>query len=142
MHVFLTGATGLIGTALVHALLRRGDAVTALSRSLDAQRRLPPGVRHLQGDPARPGRWEEELARTDACVHLAGEPIAEGRWTPEKRARIRASRVDATRRVAEVIRAAGPKVLVSGSAVGLYGDRGDEELSEDAAPGAGFLPDV
>ncbi len=142
MHVFLTGATGLIGRALVHALLRRGDFVTALSRAPDAARRLPPGVRHVQGDPAQPGRWEDELARTDACVHLAGEPIAAGRWTAERRRRIRASRVDSTRRIAEVIRAAGPKVLVSGSAVGFYGDRGDEELDEAAAPGTGFFPEV
>ncbi len=98
MHVFVTGATGLIGRALVHALLRRGDFVTALSRSPDAPRALPPGVRHLEGDPARAGRWEEELARTDACVHLAGEPIAAGRWTPERKRRIRASRVDSTTR--------------------------------------------
>jgi len=142
MHVFVTGATGLIGRAVVHALLGRGDFVTALSRAPDAARRLPPGVRHLQGDPAQPGRWEDELARTDACVHLAGEPIAAGRWTDERRRRIRASRVDATRRIAEVIRAAGPTVLVSGSAVGFYGDRGDAELDEGAAPGEGFLPDV
>lgn len=142
VHVFVTGATGLIGRALVHALLRRGDFVTTLSRSADAARRLPPGVRHLQGDPAGPGRWEDELARTDACVHLAGEPIAAGRWTEERRRRIRASRVDSTRRIAEVIRAAGPTVLVSGSAVGYYGDRGDEELDEAAAAGEGFLPEV
>lgn len=142
MHVFLTGATGLIGRALVHALLRRGDVVTALSRSPEAPRRLPPGVRHLHGDPGQPGRWEEELARTDACVHLAGEPLAEQRWTPERRRRIRASRVDSTRRVAEVIRAAGPAVLVAASAVGFYGDRGDEELDEGARPGEGFLPEV
>ncbi len=142
MHVFVTGATGLIGTALVHALLRRGDFVTALSRSPDAPRRLPPGVRHLQGEPAAPGRWEEELARTDACVHLAGEPIAAGRWTAERRRRIRESRVEGTRRVAEGIRGGGPSVLVSGSAVGLYGDRGDEELDDSAPAGKGFLAET
>jgi uncharacterized protein len=142
LHVFLTGATGLIGRALVHALLGRGDFVTALSRSPEAPLRLPPGVRHLQGDPAQAGRWEDELARTDACVHLAAEPLAAGRWNDERRRRIRRSRVDSTRRVAEVIRAAGPSVLVSGSAVGFYGDRGEEELDEAAAPGRGFLPEV
>jgi uncharacterized protein (TIGR01777 family) len=142
VHVFVTGATGLIGRAVVHALLRRGDFVTTLSRSPEAPRRLPPGVRLLQGDPAQAGRWEEELVRTDACVHLAGEPIAGGRWNEERRRRIRASRVDSTRRIAEVIRAAGPRVLVAGSAVGFYGDRGDEELDEASPPGAGFLPDV
>jgi uncharacterized protein len=142
MHVFLTGATGLIGNALVHALLLRGDFVTALSRSSEAPRRLPPGVRHLQGDPSQPGRWEDELGRADACVHLAGEAIAAGRWTAQRRRRIRASRVEGTRRVAEVLRGGGPSVLVSGSAVGLYGDRGDEELDESAPPGQGFLAEV
>jgi uncharacterized protein (TIGR01777 family) len=142
VHVFLTGATGLVGTALARSLLRRGDAVTALSRAPEAPRQLPAGVRHLQGDPARPGDWEAELSRADACVHLAGEPIAAGRWTAERKERIRASRVDSTRRVAEVIRGGGPEVLVSASAVGIYGDRGDELLDEASSTGRGFLADV
>lgn len=142
MHVLVTGATGLIGRALVHALLRRGDLVSALSRSPAAARILPPGVRHLLGDPAQPGGWEAELAGADACVHLAGEPLAEGRWNAEKKRRIRASRVDSTRRIAEVIRRGGPEVLVSGSAVGIYGDRGDETLTEASPPGEGFLAEV
>jgi uncharacterized protein (TIGR01777 family) len=146
VHVFVTGATGLIGRALVHALLRRGDVVTALSRSPEAPRLLPAGVRLLAGDPAQAGRWEEELARTDACVHLAGEPIAPrgliDRWTAERRDRIRRSRLDSTARVAAVIRDGGPGVLVAGSAVGIYGDRGDEELDEEAAPGEGFLAEL
>ncbi len=142
MHVLVTGATGLIGRALVHALLRRGDLVSALSRSPEAQRVLPAGVRHLRGDPAQPGAWEAELAGADACVHLAGEPLAEGRWNAEKKRRIRASRVDSTRRIAEVIGRGGPEVLVSGSAVGIYGDRGDELLTEASPPGEGFLAEV
>ncbi|MGC4000829.1 MAG: TIGR01777 family oxidoreductase [Anaeromyxobacter sp.] len=142
MHVFLTGATGLIGQAAARALLGRGDVVTALSRSPSAPRTLPPGVRILQGDPAVAGPWEEELARCDACVHLAGEPVAEGRWTAEKKLRIRESRVRSTERVAAVIAAGGPAVLVSGSAVGFYGSRGDEVLDEAAAPGDGFLSEV
>jgi uncharacterized protein (TIGR01777 family) len=142
VHIFLTGATGLIGRAVSSALLGRGDLVTVLSRSPEAPRRLPLGVRILAGDPAQPGAWEEELSRCDACVHLAGEPLAEGRWTVEKKHRIVLSRVDATARVAAVIARGGPAVLVSGSAVGYYGSRGDEVLTEDAAPGAGFLADT
>jgi uncharacterized protein (TIGR01777 family) len=142
VHVFLTGATGLIGSAVGAALLGRGDVVTALSRSPDAARRLPAGARVLTGDPGQPGAWEDELARCDACVHLAGEPLADGRWTAEKKRRIVVSRVDATARVAAVIARGGPGVLVSGSAVGYYGSRGDELLGEDASPGAGFLSDT
>ncbi len=142
MHVFLTGATGLIGRALAGALLGRGHAVTALSRSPAGARRLPAGVRHVAGDPSAPGPWEEALAGADACVHLAGEPVAEGRWTEEKKRRIRESRVRSTERVAAVVRAGGPAVLVSGSAVGFYGSRGDELLDESSAPGTDFLADV
>jgi uncharacterized protein len=140
MHVFLTGASGLIGRALSASLLADGHAVTALTRRAGAA--LPAGVRPVVGDPTRPGPWQEALAGADACVHLAGEPVAAGRWTAERKARIESSRVDSTRQVAEVIATAGPRVLVAGSAVGLYGSRADEPLDEGAAPGAGFLADV
>lgn len=142
MHVFLTGATGLVGRGVAAALLGGGHFVTAISRSAGAGARLPAGVRLVQGDPAEPGPWEDELRRADACVHLAGEPVAEGRWTEEKKRRIRESRVRSTARIAEVIRQGGPDVLVSGSAVGFYGSRGDEPLEEAAGPGEGFLAEV
>jgi len=143
MNVFVTGATGLIGRAVCEALLARGHRVTALSRSAAAATtRLPAGVRMVTGDPAAPGAWQEELARTDACVNLAGEPLAGGRWTAERKRRIRESRVASTRNVAAAIRAGGPAVLVSGSAVGFYGTRGDEVLGEGAAAGEGFLAEV
>ncbi len=141
MNVFVTGATGLIGRAACAALVGRGDAVTALSRSRDAAARLP-GVQIVAGDPAIPGAWQDALAAADACLHLAGEPIAEGRWTAEKKRRMRESRVRSTENVAAVVRARGPKVLVSGSAVGFYGSRGDEVLDESSAPGDDFLATV
>jgi uncharacterized protein len=142
MQVFVTGATGLIGRAVCGALLAAGHAVTALSRSAGAAGKLPAGTRVVAGDPTEPGPWEEALAGCDACVNLAGEPIAEGRWTPERKRRIRESRVRSTERVAAAVRAGGPRVLVSGSAVGYYGSRGDELLDERSAPGEGFLADV
>jgi uncharacterized protein (TIGR01777 family) len=142
MHVFVTGATGLIGRALCAALVGRGHAVTALSRAAAGRGRLPPAVRTVTGDPAAPGPWQDELARADACVNLAGEPLEEGRWNAERKRRIRASRVDSTRNVVDVLRDGGPKVLVSGSAVGFYGSRGDEVLDEGAGPGEGFLAEV
>jgi uncharacterized protein (TIGR01777 family) len=141
VHVFLTGATGLIGRALAARLLVDGHAVTGLTRH-QAGAALPPGVAPCEGDPARPGRWQEALARCDACVHLAGEPVAAGRWTAARKARIESSRVDSTRLVAEVLAAGGPSILIAGSATGYYGSRGDEPLDESAAPGTGFLAGV
>lgn len=140
MHVFVTGATGLIGRTLCEALVRRGDEVTALSRRPGAA--LPGGVRLVEGDPAVAGPWLEALVGADAVVHLAGEPVAGGRWTAARKARIVASRLDSTRLVAGAVAAGGPGVLVQGSATGFYGDRGDEPLDEAAAPGRGFLADL
>lgn len=142
MRVFVTGATGLVGRAVCGALLEHGHTVMALSRRGGAASRLPAGVRGIEGDPSVPGAWQEDLARCDGCVHLAGEPVAEGRWTEGKKRRIRESRVRSTANVAAVLRARGPGVLVSGSAVGFYGSRGDEVLDEGSAPGADFLAGV
>jgi len=138
VRVFVTGATGLVGRALVPALAARGDEVLALSRR-PAPEGLPPRVRAVQGDPARPGAWQEALATCDACVNLAGEPVAGGRWTEARKRAIRESRIEATRNVAAVVAARGPRVLVSGSAIGYYGSRGDEALDESSRPGDDFL---
>jgi len=140
MRVFITGATGLIGKALTASLLHDGHQVVGLSRG--AVLGLAAGAERVQGDPAQPGPWQEVLAGCDACVNLAGEPVAGGRWSAGRKARIRQSRVEATRNVASVIAERGPTVLVQGSAVGFYGSRGDEELSEESAAGSGFLAEV
>lgn|SRR5574341_65046 len=142
MHVFVTGATGLIGRAVCAALREKGHAVTALTRSATRAQRLPAGVRALEGDPVRAGPWLEELARCDGCVHLAGEPVAAGRWSEARKRSIDASRVDSTALAAGLIAARGPKVLVQGSAVGYYGSRGEEILDEKSQPGDGFLAGV
>jgi uncharacterized protein (TIGR01777 family) len=122
MNVLLTGSHGLVGSALTPALTANGHKVTPLS--------------HSQPWP--------ELAGHDTVVHLAGENIAAGRWTPQKKARIRDSRVEMTRQLCETVTKLSPppRVVVSASAVGFYGNRSDEVLREESAPGAGFLAEV
>jgi len=141
-HITVTGATGLIGTKLVAALLERGDEVTVLSRRpKEAQRKL--GVEAVGWDPETGPAPVDALAGRDGVVHLAGEPIAQ-RWTRESKERIRSSRELGTTRVVEGLEQSQPRpgVLVAASAVGYYGARDDERLDEDAPPGTGFLAGV
>lgn len=143
MKVIITGATGLIGSALVRSLLADGQEVTRLVRG-GAKGAAPPGVADVRWDPQQGLILPDALEGYDAAVHLAGEPVAEGRWTDEKKRRIRESRVRGTRLIAETLAGlrARPKVLVSASAVGIYGDRGGEVLREESAPGKDFLSEV
>ena len=136
MRIAVSGATGLIGSALARALADDGHVVQRLTRS-------PAGPSDIRFDSARRLLDVAALEGVDAVVHLAGEPIAQ-RWTDDVRRRIRDSRADGTLQLASALAALErpPRVLVSGSAVGIYGDRGDERLTERSAPGDGFLADV
>ena len=138
MHVAVTGSSGLIGSALMAFLAARGHQVTRLVR------RSPGGEREIQWDPEDGVRGLSGLEGADAVVHLAGENIASGRWTPQRKAEIRRSRVEGTRRLCESFArlARPPKVLASASAIGYYGDRGAEVLREDSPPGSDFLAQV
>jgi hypothetical protein len=143
MHVTLTGATGLIGSRIVAALRARGDTVTVLSRD-------PGRARSTLGD-VEAHAWQSldepapaaALAGRDGVVHLAGENIAQ-RWNDDARRAIQQSREVGTRNLVAGLRSAEPRprVLVSASAVGYYGPRGDERLTEDAPPGDDFLAHV
>ena len=139
----LTGATGLVGRRLVGALQREGFAVRALSRR-SGSLGLPVGVEVLEWNGRSIGR--EALFRTRAIVHLSGEPVFGGRLSPQRKRRIRDSRIESTRAIvagiADLPENDRPEVLVCASAVGYYGTRGDEELPESAAPGDGFLAEV
>ena len=136
MNVLISGSTGLIGSALVPELEANGHTITRLSRSRS-------GANTVRWDPSA-GTIEGDLEGTEAVVHLAGESIAQGRWSPDKKRRILDSRVQGTRLLAERIAALStpPKVMVSTSAVGYYGDRGDEVLTEESTPGEDFLARV
>lgn len=142
--VVVTGATGLVGRHVAARFREAGWRVRALSRDPDRARRILPGIVAANPWDPRRGRLEPSvLAGADAVVHLAGAPVAR-RWTRRVREEIRTSRVDGTRLLASRLIDAAPRppVLVSASAIGWYGDRGDVELTEDVPPGEGFLAEV
>jgi uncharacterized protein len=137
MQVLVTGATGFIGSHLVPFLAERGHAVQRVTRRLSR-----PG--DIAWDPVRGEIDTASLQPPEAVVHLAGENIADDRWTDAKKQRIRDSRVKGTQLLSETL--AGlrqrPRVLVSASAVGYYGHRGEEVLTEESSSGKGFLAEV
>lgn len=137
MQVAITGASGFIGTPLVERLRARGHTVLTIGRA-----RRSGEQPDIEWD-AKAHLDATRLEGVDAVVHLAGENLAQ-RWTDDAKRAIRASRVDGTTLVARTLAglARKPKVLVSMSAIGIYGDRGDESIDEHSAPGAGFLAEV
>jgi uncharacterized protein len=138
MKVAVSGSHGLVGTALCSSLSKNGHTVYRIARS--------------GGSDSNSIVWNidagtidtDKLNGMDAVVHLAGENIAAGRWTPEQKKKIKDSRIKSTRLLADAIckLPAKPQVVVSGSAIGFYGNRGDEQLNESSNPGFGFLAEV
>lgn len=135
MDIAITGSTGLIGTALTRALTAEGHRVIPVTRS---------GSTGIHWDPAAGVIDGASLEGVDAVVHLAGEGIAEKRWTDAQKARILDSRVDGTTLLARTLASLNrpPSVLLSGSAIGFYGDRGAAELTETSSSGDDFLAHV
>ena len=141
MKVFITGGTGFLGAALTESLLGQGHSVTILSRS-SRNRGLRLGLAYAEGDPTRRGTWQQEIARHDVVINLAGASIFRT-WDDKNKEAIRNSRVLTTRHLVEAIGQAGKNItLLSGSAVGYYGFRDDEELDENSPPGDDFLAQV
>jgi uncharacterized protein (TIGR01777 family) len=135
-QILVSGASGTIGAALLPSLSTRGYKVMRLARG------SPSGDDQIAWNPAQPIA-PESVSGFAAVIHLAGEAIV-GRWTESKKARIRDSRVSGTRHLAAALAKAAqrPHVLISASAVGYYGDRGDEVLREESSSGQGFLAQV
>lgn len=129
MQVAITGSSGLIGTALSAALR-------------DAGHRVTPIVRRSPARPDELGLDALDLTGVDAVVNLAGAGIGDKRWDEERKRLLVSSRVETTRKVAAAVAAAGVPVLLSGSAIGFYGNRGDEALTEASPAGDGFLADL
>ncbi|MGB5809135.1 MAG: TIGR01777 family oxidoreductase [Polyangiales bacterium] len=136
--IVVTGASGLVGTALVPTLAANGFEVIRLVR------RDPRADDEVRWNPGNGTIDASGLDGTVGAVHLAGDNVAEGRWTGTKKARIRDSRIDGTTLIANTLATLSPKprVLVSASAIGFYGDRGDEVVDESTAAGTGFLASV
>ncbi|MEK6289505.1 MAG: TIGR01777 family oxidoreductase [Acidobacteriota bacterium] len=143
MKILVTGATGLIGRSLCRSLTEDGHTVVALSRSPRKPAELAVAEIHQWDSLAGPPP-EAALTGVDAVVNLAGEPIVARRWSDEQKKLIRDSRVVTTRNLVDGLRSADrkPGVLVNGSAVGFYGNRGDEQLEETSPPGHGFMSDI
>jgi uncharacterized protein len=145
VRVLVTGASGTIGAALCDALFARGDDVVGLSRDPSRARSSNPRVTWHRWEPTLERPDPAAFEGVDGVVNLVGEQVDQ-RWTEESKKRIMESRRQATHNLAQTIEGLEeqqrPKVLVSQSAIGYYGDRGDEALDEDSAPGSGFISEV
>jgi uncharacterized protein (TIGR01777 family) len=138
VHIIIAGGRGLLGRALARRLREQGHTVTVLTRS-------PRAADEIAWDPLRRTEpWSTAIGSAQVVVNLAGESIAGRRWTAARKAAILDSRVEATRALARAIRGAPrpPAVFLSSSAVGIYGPRGDEPVTEDTPPGTDFLAQV
>ena len=137
MNIVVAGGSGFLGTALVSALRGKGHTVSVLTR-----RARRPG--DVAWSPAEPSEaWTSIVRDAGAVINLAGESLVGPRWTARRKASIRDSRVETTRAlVSTIVASPHPPVLISGSAVGIYGPRGDEPLTESTPAGSGFLAEV
>lgn len=145
MKIAITGATGLLGRPLMVKLLEAGHTVNAICRKRQSITELA-YQNIFEWDAMSEVFPRESLIGVDTVVHLAGDPVADSRWTREKKKRILDSRVQGTRKLIETIASMPvndrPKHLISGSAIGIYGDQGDRTLNEKSSAGSGFLADV
>jgi hypothetical protein len=139
MKVFITGGTGFVGTHLSRRLAEAGHEICILTRGAPPTSVASPGISYLQGDPTREGPWMAAVPDFDWVINLAGAPVST-RWTKKAKGTIYDSRVLSTRNLATALAAGDRRQLFcSTSAIGYYGGRGDEELTEDSSPGDDFL---
>ncbi len=140
MKILISGASGLVGSALIPTLMAKGHSIVKLVR------KQPKGSGEIRWDSEKGFSHGEEhkLEGFDAVIHLAGDNVAGGSWTDAKKRSIRESRTVGTKLLVEALKNVKqkPKIFISASAIGFYGNRGDEILTEESAKGTGFFPDV
>lgn len=143
MRLVIAGASGFIGFSLVECLSKQGHALKLLTRKPRVDGQVSKNE-WIVWQPGAAGEWQKCVDGVDGIINLAGEPIAAKRWTETQKEKIRSSRIDTTRSLVNAIAKAQtkPKFLINASAVGFYGARGDEPLSEDSAAGKGYLAGV
>lgn len=140
MHIFVTGATGLLGSRVVGALLDAQHAVSIVTRNAERARKQfrVDSVEIIEADITKQGDWQNTASECHAIVHLAGAGIVDRRWTPSYKEVLRSSRIESTYNVAKVAN----KILICASATGYYGDCGDHQLTENSPVGKNFLSDL
>ncbi len=140
MKILVTGSSGLVGTALIEDLKRAGHTVVRLVRPGSPGTSRPTEGFDVDWNPST-GALGGAAVGADAVVNLAGAPIADKRWTPERKKLLRSSRIDSTDALVNALArmAIRPRVLISASAIGYYGNRGEEQLTEESVPGEDFL---
>lgn len=143
MKLVVTGVSGFIGTALCPRLLEKGHTLVLLTRSSSPEPSTA-NKQWLQWNPGIAGGWEKSVDGADGIINLAGEPIAARRWTSSQKTHIRSSRILSTRSLVEAAAKARqkPSFLLNASAVGYYGPRGDEPVTEESEPGGDFLASI
>ncbi|MBI9085620.1 MAG: TIGR01777 family oxidoreductase [Desulfobacterales bacterium] len=141
MNILITGGSGFVGSHMVRFFLERGDRVVAMGRRAHDGRFTHDRYRYVQADTTAPGHWQAEVADADAVVNLAGQTIF-NRWSKQYKQQIYDSRILTTRHLAEAVTGDREMVFCSASAVGVYGDRGDDLLTENEPTGTDFLSRV
>ncbi|HKK33078.1 MAG TPA: TIGR01777 family oxidoreductase [Desulfomicrobiaceae bacterium] len=141
MHFFILGGTGFIGRYLIRHLLDAGHRITALVRSGSGLSLSHPSLSLVEGDPTRPGPWQERVQEAETVINLVGAPVSV-RWTEKAKQSIMDTRVQSTRMVVQAMQNRTPGTLICANAIGFFGDRGNEILDDHDSYGVGFLAEV